>query len=207
MPYFIPESKSSRQYFFTGLILACVVLLSGCVSVPPRPKNTNNACSIFSQYPQWYKDAKAAEKRWGVPVSTQLAVMNQESSFIGTAKPPRQKLLWVLPWKRPSTSYGYAQALHSTWKDYQRNTGNQGVNRDSFAASTDFISWYLRSIHLQTGVPMTNVYGLYLAYHDGPNGYLRGTYRHKAWLINVSKRVQYQAQRYENQLKYCVNKL
>lgn len=204
----MPQSTHSNKLRIAKFWLLSMVMLSltACVSVPPRPSNTNNACSIFSQYPNWYKNAKQAQQRWGVPVSTQLAIINQESSFIGNAKPPRQKLLLVFPWKRPSTSYGYAQALHTTWMDYQRSTGNRS-NRDSFAASTDFVSWYVNSIHRQTGIPVSNVYAIYLAYHDGAKGYMTGTYRKKTWLINVAKRVQYQAQRYENQLKYCIHKL
>lgn len=181
--------------------------LSGCVSVPPMPTQVNNACSIFKQYPKWYKQARKAEQRWGVPVSTQLAVMKQESSFIGTAKPPRKKLLWVVPGTRPSSSYGYAQALEKTWSDYQRDTGNSWAKRDNFGDSCDFIGWYIHRTHLITGVPIDNVYGLYLAYHDGVQGYLRGTYKRKPWLIKVSKRVQVQAKTYQNQLNYCAKTL
>lgn len=204
MSQVVIPAKSITAKFWVLIILSFTWFLTGCVSVPPQPQNVNNACSIFSQYPKWYHHAKKAEQRWGVPVSTQLAVMNQESSFIGNAKPPRKKLLWMIAGKRPSSSYGYAQALHSTWQDYQRDTGNYSADRDSFDDSADFISWYLRQIHWQTGTPLGNVYALYLAYHDGPSGYLRGSYHKKAWLIKVAKRVQSQAQSYEMQLKHCL---
>ncbi|MDF2867101.1 MAG: hypothetical protein K0S11_571 [Gammaproteobacteria bacterium] len=203
MSYITIPAKFTMTKLWAPIILIFVLALAGCVSVPPQPKNINNACHIFSQYPRWYRNAKKVERRWGVPVSTQLAIMHQESSFIGRAKPSRQRLLWVVPWERPSSSYGYAQALHSTWKDYQRDTGNHSADRDSFDDSADFIGWYLRKINLQTGIPLNNVYALYLAYHDGPRGYLQGTYRRKAWLINVAKRVQSRTREYENQLKYC----
>lgn len=197
-------ARKSRTAF--SILCLFILLLAGCASVPPRPQNTNNACSIFSQYPSWYKHAKKAEHRWGIPVATQLAVMHQESSFIGDAKPARKTLLFIIPEGRPSSSYGYAQALNSTWRDYQRDTGNHSAKRDNFEDSADFVSWYLYRIHQRTGIPINNVYALYLAYHDGSTGYLHGTYRHKQWLINVAKRVQYRAQLYQNQLKYCASK-
>lgn len=192
--------------FAQCFIWLVLLLLAGCASVPPRPQNANNACSIFSQYPSWYKHAKKAEQRWGVKVATQLAFIHQESSFVGNAKPARKAVLFIIPGGRPSSSYGYAQALDSTWRDYQRDTGNYSAKRDDFEDSADFVGWFIRRIHLQTGIPYTNVYALYLAYHEGGKGYLLGTYRHKVWLINVAKRVQYRAQMYQNQLKYCANR-
>lgn len=207
MPHFANISQLRVTKLWLLGISLIALTLAGCVSIPARPKSVNNACSIFAQYPHWYKAAKKAEQRWGTPVSTQLAVMHQESNFIGNAKPPRQKLLWVVPWARPSSSYGYAQALESTWNDYKRATGSRWAQRDSFKSSADFISWYFQQIHLQTGIPITNVYALYLAYHDGVNGYLHGTYRRKKWLINVAKRVQYRASVYKRQLRNCAKRL
>jgi hypothetical protein len=205
MPHFILQTQRLMKKICSVAI--GTIALTGCVSTPPMPAHVDNACSIFRQYPVWYKQAKKAESHWGVPVGTQLAVMRQESSFIGTAKPSRKKLLWVIPWARPSSSYGYAQALHKTWTDYQRDSGNGWAKRDNFGDSSDFISWYLRRTHLATGLPLNNVYGLYLAYHEGVQGYQHGTYKHKIWLINVAKRVQYQAQKYQKQLNYCAKTL
>ncbi len=51
-------------------ILAAVVLLSACVT--PHPRNVNNLCSIFHQYPDWYRASKDVERRWHVPVTVQI---------------------------------------------------------------------------------------------------------------------------------------
>ena len=96
-----------------SFILLVGVLLVGCVSQPPR--DVNNICNVFRQYPGWYKDALDVQKRWLVPVPVQMAIIHQESKFDARAKPGRQKLLWVIPWRRPSTAYGYTQALDGTW--------------------------------------------------------------------------------------------
>src|SRR5262249_26207295 len=126
----------------TQKILFVVVtglLLVGCAK--PRPDNMENICEIFYQYPQWYWDAKRSEEKWGVSVPIQMSVIYQESSFTAKAKPPRKYILWIIPWKRPSTAYGYCQALDGTWEDYQQQTGNSG-KRHTFADATDFIGWY-----------------------------------------------------------------
>jgi len=43
----------------------------------------------------------------------------------------------------------------------------------------------------------------YLAYHEGWNGYARGTHKRKKWLLGVAKKVDRQANRYRAQLQRC----
>ena len=116
-----------------------IILISGCSSVP---KNTADSCSIFNERYMWYKHAKKAEKKWGTPVYLQLAIIKMESSFDWLAKPPRQKLFKVVPYKRPSSSFGYSQAVKGTWKQYKEETGNKLAVRTRFKDSVDFIGWY-----------------------------------------------------------------
>jgi hypothetical protein len=185
---------------FLPLVIA-TVLLAGCGTAPPR--NTQNICAIFKQYPRWYWDAKAASQKWGIPISVQFAIIRQESSFQSGARPPREKLLGVIPWTRPTTAYGYAQAVNDSWALYQRNTQNYKGNRDDFADAVDFLSWYSDLAARQLGISRTNAYALYLAYHEGIQGYANGTYRQKAWLIQVAKKVQSYAKLYQIQLQGC----
>ena len=65
-----------------------------------------------------------------------------ESDFDWLAKPPRQKLFKVIPYKRPSTSFGYSQAVNGTWEQYKKETGNKLAVRTRFKDSVDFIGWY-----------------------------------------------------------------
>ena len=46
-----------------------------------------------------------------------------ESDFDWLAKPPRHKLFKVIPFKRPSSSFGYSQAIKGTWEQYKNETG------------------------------------------------------------------------------------
>jgi hypothetical protein len=98
------------------LLLLFFWLLSSCTELPP--KDTDNLCSIFREKNQWYDDAKQAAQRWGVSVPVLMAIMSQESNFVADAKPPRTWLLGFIPWFRPSSAYGYAQALDGTWADF-----------------------------------------------------------------------------------------
>jgi hypothetical protein len=65
-----------------------------------------------------------------------------ESDFDWLAKPPRQKLFKVIPYKRPSSSFGYSQAVNGTWEQYKKETGNKLAVRTRFKDSVDFIGWY-----------------------------------------------------------------
>ena len=176
--------------------------LSGCATTPP-PKNRSNACSIFHQYPSWYRSAVKAQKRWHAPVNVTMSIMYYESGFVSDAKPPREKLLWIIPWKRPSSAYGYCQATNGTWKSYKRSTSSHFVDRDDFEDAIDFIGWYIDQAHRKLGLCKNDAYNLYLAYHDGIIGYRRGTYKNKKWLLNLAKKVERRALIYKEQLKKC----
>lgn len=190
------------DFVFKSCLLCCVLLLlSACVSAPPR--DINNICSIFRQHPRWQVDALDVEKRWKVPVPVQMAIIHQESKFDAIARPPRKKLLWIIPWKRPTSAYGYTQALYSTWKEYKQNNGWIFSSRDNFGDGVDFIGWYANQAAIRAGVNRRDAYSLYLAYHEGIGGYQRKTYLNKNWLIGVAKKVKAKSQIYAMQLNSC----
>ena len=89
--------------FYNFFIILLTLLISACSSIP---QNTLNSCSIFNERYLWYKHAKSTEKKWGTPIYVQLAIIKMESDFDWLAKPPRQKLFKVIPYKRSSTSFG-----------------------------------------------------------------------------------------------------
>ena len=183
------------------LLLVIPFVLVGCGTAPP--KNINNACAIVQEYPSWYWDAKKAQKRWGVPVNVQFAIIHQESRFRDKAKPPREKLLGFIPWFRPTTAYGYAQAIDGTWAMYQKYTGRHGADRHHFSDATDFVAWYGYYAYKRLGIPRNNAYYVYLAYHEGPGGYQKRSYLKKRWLIDVAKKVRRRSLMYARQLKSC----
>lgn len=187
-----------------ALLLA--LCLAGCASAPPE--QVADLCGIFEEKSGWYKDAKRAERRWGVPISVLMATTYQESSYDAKARPPRTKLLWVIPWVRPSSAYGYAQATDEAWRDYTRSTGRGfGADRNDFEDAMDFVGWYHRRSADQLGLRRDDAYSLYLAYHDGVGGFRRGTWRSKGWLKDAARRVAQRAQTYDAQLKRCEDDL
>lgn len=183
-------------------VLPCLfILLTSCVHKPPS--DVNNLCNIFHQYPRWHKDAKDVERRWKIGVPAQMAIIHQESKFDARAMPKRTKLLWFIPWKRPSSAYGYAQALNGTWAEYKKTNGSLWSSRDNFAAGVDFIGWYVNQAHRRAGIPRDDVYSLYLAYHEGIGGFQRKTYLKKPWLIQVARKVKLRSEIYQAQLARC----
>ena len=181
-----------------------LVTLTGCVTAPP--KDQNNLCSIYRQYPAWYKDSVAMQERWGTPVHVAMAIMKQESSFVADALPPRAYLLWVIPWGRVSPSYGYAQAQPPAWRDFEASMGSSG-SRDNFADAIMFIGWYTAGTQRQLGISKWDTYNQYLAYHEGRGGYSRNTYRAKPWLMQVARKVELQSKTYGAQLGQCRGEL
>jgi hypothetical protein len=158
---------------------------------------------VFEEKPRWYRHAQAAEAAWGVPVHVSMAFVHRESSYVSDARPPRGRLLWVIPWRRPSSAYGYAQATREAWEDYRRATGQRFADRDSFADAMDFIGWYNHRSARQLGIPTDDPYRLYLAYHEGPTGYRRGTWRAKPAVQGYASKVDRRAARYQTQLDGC----
>jgi len=186
------------------LLALAGLLLTGCASKPPA--SPDNICKIFSEKRGWYKDAKKASRRWGTDISVMMSFMYQESSFKARAKPPRKKILWVLPGPRPASAYGYAQATNETWRAYKRSTGRGGADRNDFDDAIDFIGWYNDQSQRKNKISKSDAYHLYLAYHEGQGGFARRTYRNKQWLKDVASKVSERAVRYRQQLNGCESK-
>jgi len=184
-----------------GALLLAAALLTGCVSSQPR--NIANVCDMFEDRRSWYKAAERTEKRWGVPVPVTMAFINQESGFRARARPPRSRILWVIPGPRPSNAYGYAQALDSTWDEYKRVTGNGWASRADFADAVDFVGWYNANSYRRNNILQYDARNLYLAYHEGNTGFSRRTYADKPWLLEVADNVQRNADRYGVQYMQC----
>jgi hypothetical protein len=175
----------------------------GCAPVPPN--QPMNICRIYTQYPKWYWASQKVTKKWGLSEPVQMAIIFQESSYDAYAKPPREKLLWLIPWKRPTTATGYAQATDGAWENYIRHTGNSDASRANFADAVDFIGWYSYVAHQRLGINPNNAYELYLAYHEGINAYNhydKHSDRQK-WLEKIAVKVDRLAKRYQVQLQNC----
>jgi len=198
------KSNRVRRLIPLAAMLA-VVLLWSCSTSPPR--NISDSCEIFDDKSGWYKDSQRAFERWGVPIHVQLAIIYQESKFVDNAKPPRDYLLWVIPWGRISSAYGYAQAKDSTWDWYREKTGNRFASRDDFSDAVDFIAWYCSMSNHMLGISKWDAYSQYLAYHEGQGGYKRMTYQRKPWLLKVARKVDTRAKNYHTQLARCEDDL
>jgi len=188
-----------------GLLLVYALLLASCVASQPR--NASNVCAIFEERRSWYKAAKASSERWNIPIAVNMAMIYQESSFRSRAKPERSRILWIIPGPRPSSAFGYAQALDSTWSDYEQRSGNRRASRTDFGDAVDFVAWYNAFSHRSSNISRSDARSLYLAYHEGNGGYQRGTYRDKRWLLEAAASVQANANRFDAQLDSCRREL
>jgi len=188
---------------FSSLFLALAACSGG---VTPPPSNINNACTIIHERPKWSKSLNEASAKWQVPVPVLLATIYQESKFRGDARTPLSFKMGVIPMGRDSSALGYSQAIDSTWKWYQRDTGKRSAKRENFSDSVDFMGWYMDQSNKRLGIAKSSARRQYLAYHDGHAGYKRRTYRHKRWLMRISKDVQKRAKMYSKQLKECSGK-
>lgn len=177
------------------------LLAVGCATTPPS--DTENLCAIFEEKRRWYDAARRSEQRWGTPIHVQMAIMRQESAFEHDARPPRNRLFGVIPLRRPSNAYGYAQALDSTWQHYRQETGRPFADRDDFADAIDFVGWYTDMAQRTAGISKWDPYNQYLAYHEGPGGWRRNSHAGKGWLLDTARRVDARAREWGAQLRDC----
>ena len=183
-------------------VILFIFFLTGCSSVP---SNTANSCSIFNERYLWYKYAKKTEQKWGTPIYIQLAIIKMESDFDWLAKPARQKIFKVIPYKRPSSSFGYSQAVKGTWEQYKKETGNKLATRARFKDSVDFIGWYTNKSETILKISKQDAFKQYLAYHEGWGNFKH--YKKNKKVIGLAKKVEKQSNIYKKQLLSCSNSL
>ncbi len=202
-----PQSTMGIDQFFTrrlllaGLCMALLALGSGCATRPPD--RVENICDIFDHQPRWYDYAKESEERWGTPIATQIAFVRQESTFRHNARPPRTRLFGFIPWRRPSSAYGYAQAQDPVWGEYMDEEGSLFARRTHMKYALDFIGWYNHRTHQRLGISKQNPEHLYLAYHEGHTGYRRGHWQNRPTVQRSAARVNRFANEYNSQLPAC----
>ena len=184
------------------ILILLIIFITGCSSIP---QNTSNSCSIFNERYLWYKHAKKTEQKWGTPIYIQLAIIKMESDFDWLAKPPRQKLFKIIPFKRPSSSFGYSQAVNGTWEQYKNETGNKLATRTRFKDSVDFIGWYTDKTESLLKISKKDAFRQYLAYHEGWGGYKN--YKNNQKVIVLAKKVEKQSNKYKAQLQNCQKRL
>ena len=184
------------------IYLAFFILFSSCSSIP---LNTKDGCSIFEERYLWYKHTKNSYEKWGIPIHIQLAIIQRESNFNWLAKPERKRIFKIIPYKRPSSSFGYSQAVKKTWEQYKHETNNTLATRARFKDSADFIGWYGNKSHKLLKIPKNDAYRQYIAYHEGWGNYKN--YKKSKKVIILAKRVQEQARMYRMQLKKCYKRL
>lgn len=186
------------------LFLVALLILTGCATAP---RQINNACAVLDQRDGWIGNwqaaAEKASREFGVPVPVLLATIYTESSFQPYARPPRTKILWIIPWKRQSTAYGFSQALNGTWDRYKRETGRWNASRSNFGDAVHFIAWYHNKSYRELGIARNDAFNLYLAYHSGHGGYSKGVWRNSSVARNGAARTKNMADRYAVQLRSC----
>ena len=183
-------------------IVIFIFFLVGCSSIP---SNTANSCSIFNERYLWYKYAKKTEQKWGTPIYIQLAIIKMESDFDWLAKPARKKIFKVIPYKRPSSSFGYSQAVKGTWEQYKKETGNKLATRARFKDSVDFIGWYTNKSKTILKISKQDAFKQYLAYHEGWGNFKH--YKKNKKVIGLAKKVEKQSNIYKKQLLNCSKSL
>lgn len=191
---------SGARLLALGPIIVSGMMLGGCASMPEKP---DDLCAIFQERASWYRAARTAERRWKVGSPIMMAVMHKESSYDANARPPRKRLLGVIPGRRRSSAFGFAQATDAAWEDYLKATGNRFAERDDFGDAVDFVGWYLDRSHRQAGIAKSDARSLYLSYYAGVGGYRRGTWRSNEWLKGAADKVAARSSRYAKQLESC----
>jgi hypothetical protein len=194
------EGQMSRL-FRAAILLAFLASCGGGNFSAPR--NLDNACALVDERPQYFRAMQDAERKWGVPVPVLMAIIHQESKFVGNARTPHRFALGIIPMGRQSSAYGYSQALDGTWDEYRDDQNRRGARRDRIDDAADFMGWYMTQSRDKLGISLSDAQTQYLAYHEGRTGYANGSHNNKPWLIEVAARVGARAQTYGDQLATC----
>tara|TARA_B100001750_G_C15341932_1_gene512708 strand:- start:139 stop:753 length:615 start_codon:yes stop_codon:yes gene_type:complete len=187
--------------------LICLIIFFFLVSCSSVPKYPQNACKIFGENYLWYKSAKKSSETYGAPIHIILAFVNKESGFKRWAKPKRQKLFKIVPYKRLSSSLGYSQAVKKTWELYKTETDSPLALRTRFKDSVMFIGWYMKKTNKINKIPLTDSYRQYLNYYLGWGNYAKKTYKTDKKAIIFAKKVEKQSKIYKSQLRECQESL
>ena len=191
-------------YKINKFFLVFLFFLTSCSSVPKYPQN---ACKIFGENYLWYKHSKKSSETYGAPIHIILAFVKKESGFNRWAKPKRTKLFKVIPYKRPSSSFGYSQAVNKTWEQYKNETNNPVALRTRFKDSVMFIGWYINKTHKINKIPLNDPYRQYLNYYLGWGDYEKKVYKTNKKAIIFAKSVEKQSRIYKSQLRECEKSL
>ncbi len=200
------EAIYSRMRMLFGVVIVALVSLVLTSCATPRtapPEDVENVCSIFQEKDDWYQVVMDTERKWGTPAHVLMSIVRYESKFVDNARPPMKTFMWVIPIGRPTTAYGYCQAVNGTWENYLEETGNSEAKRINFRDAMDFIGWYTNVSYEKLKISKWDGYNQYLAYHEGHIGYSRQSYNKKAWLLRVAQKVQNTAEAYALQLRDC----
>ena len=191
-------------------IAACVVALlgSGCGGRGPDDAAVSNVfdiCQIYRENPHWLEAGLDASQRWGTPLDVKMAIIWRESAFRAEARPPFREVMGVPTGERLSSAYGFSQAIDGTWAWYLQDADMGGAQRNRFVDAVDFVGWYMNKTAELNGLPFTDAYHQYLAYHQGHTGFRRGRWRapEYAWLRRAAAQVEDQARRYRDQMRRC----
>ena len=186
----------NKKFIYLTIFLFTV----SCSSVPKYP---SNACKVFSEKYLWYKHVKKSSEIYGAPAHIILAFVNKESGFNRWARPKRQRLFKIIPYKRPSSSLGYSQAVKKTWELYKVETNNPLALRTRFKDSVFFIGWYINKTNKINKIPYGDSYRQYLNYYLGWGDYKNKVYKIDKKAILFAKSVEKQSNIYKNQLREC----
>ena len=198
--YYVQKKILNKNLIFLVIFL----FINSCSSIPKYP---TNACKIFGEKYLWYKNIKKSSEIYGAPVYIILAFVNKESGFNRWAKPKRNKLFKIIPYKRPSSSFGFSQAIKKTWELYKTETDNPLALRTRFKDSVMFIGWYINKTNKINKIPFNDPYRQYLNYYLGWGNYKNKTYKTDKNAIIYAKSVEKQSTIYKNQLKECQKSL
>lgn len=185
-----------------NLCLLSFLLLSGCAKVEPRDYD-KRICHVVSSNWGWSSAIHKTSKRYGISPGLILSVIYHESTFQKDARPPREMLYGVIPW-RTSSAYGYGQIKKETWDWYLQSNPGLFQSRTHFSDTVNFIGWYYQLFQKKAKDRTYLARDFYFAYHEGLGGYERGSYEGKESLIKKANAVALRAEVYDQALKDCL---
>ncbi len=194
------------------LMLVCLPLLVGCMARPPF--DMDNVCVYLAQDSTWLWSGRSAEAKYGIPFSTQLAILAavarktpytlQSDYSTPQDETYKDKLSHLLKQTfNRQTARELTAARDTDWALFQQQTNPPKFFRDEFQTASYYVAWYLARAAHRLHLPTTNVASLYIAYRVGIEDFHNEAHKTDYQMRNEADHVAYMASIYRSQILKC----
>lgn len=192
-----------KRFLLTAAFL--LTCMTGTASTEPfDPVNETSdtlACEIFRERKDWFGAAEQTERRWGLPVSHQLAFLTEDWDLEHGKVPTKWRPDWTRPDRPPpGINPGF---FAPTWEQYKSQADRASASPNNIDDTFDFMGWYFATLAPKENISPYDPVAQYILWRHGPDLYRSGEWRRNLWLNGQANRFADRARLYMSDLENC----